>query len=64
MELSAQEIEETEKALDDFKCKFYWTPRLPPSSSSFYTFLSKPRFSALLLLNHFTCVGCVETDLS
>lgn len=31
VELSAQEIAETEGALRDFKCKFYWTPCHLPS---------------------------------
>lgn len=33
VELSAQEIAETEKALQDFKCMFYWTPFLPSYNS-------------------------------
>lgn len=44
VELSAQEVAETESALRDFKCKFYWTPCfLPFPNSLFFFFL--PTFS-------------------
>lgn len=46
VELSAQEITETEDALRDFKCKFYWTPCFLFFPNWPFTFFFS-RFSAL-----------------
>lgn len=54
VELSAQEIAETEGALRDFKCKLYWTP----------CFLFSPNFEFFPLFGTFPCAGCMRAHLS
>lgn len=57
VELSAQEVAETETALRDFKCKSYWSPCFP--------LFPECRFCVSLTFRHFfPCAGCMKAHLS